>query len=563
MKIQYIGTNTYQEQPLTKHFALWQPGQKSEITDQARIDLLIARDYFVSVDQEQQSFASLAEFNASGGVAAYGDGPVYIGGAPYTIKNGNLVPGGIAEKSNTLLIAGDSIVSQGNLRISGSVTVVGNVATFNMPNHQVYQGNQFWLAGENDPQWWGFYTAATVVDANNITAIVPDGFPNMPGVSYDVGIVNQNIINNKNYMARLMFSTDPNVKISNIGSSTRQVSEIKDPYLKALADLSPKYVHVGGGTNDIRNDRAVADIFADLQEMYSAASFADILFISTLPPLGPSGTGYTSERASKVLQLNRLIRQEAEDKGYFLIDIYQDWCDKSANDYATNMSSDDVHPTVHAADITVANYASKVAVKIPTAPFKSTSNADSIAVDASSRQLVTNPTLSGTGGTAGTSVTGSVANNVTVFRGGSASIVASKETRADGLGSNQVFVITSTANNDAGYFRVDTFHASVSPGDIIRGFVQVSGSSLSNVKGIEVYIDSILDGSGKKLAVATTTSGSEIVALDDDFTVHFATPELVVPSGVTITLLALRVSCLFRAAGSATIKVGCPVVIKK
>lgn len=50
MKLQYIGTNTYQEHPLTKHFALWQPQQVSEITDSTRLSELLKITEFKQYD---------------------------------------------------------------------------------------------------------------------------------------------------------------------------------------------------------------------------------------------------------------------------------------------------------------------------------------------------------------------------------------------------------------------------------------------------------------------------------------------------------------------------------
>lgn len=46
MKIKYVGIESYQEFPLTKTFALWQPGQTSDVTG-GRLELLLATGQFI------------------------------------------------------------------------------------------------------------------------------------------------------------------------------------------------------------------------------------------------------------------------------------------------------------------------------------------------------------------------------------------------------------------------------------------------------------------------------------------------------------------------------------
>lgn len=114
------------------------------------------------------------------------------------------------------------------------------------------------------------------------------------------------------------------------------------------------------------------------------------------------------------------------------------------------------------------------------------SNNDSITVNANSNQLLANPMLLGTAGTAGTNVTGSIATGLTVTGDANTAVVGSVTAANGGIGNKQVLAVTSTG---AGLFSAfgDQVIAYCSPGDFITVAARIKLTTSDQVKGFSLY----------------------------------------------------------------------------
>lgn len=116
---------------------------------------------------------------------------------------------------------------------------------------------------------------------------------------------------------------------------------------------------------------------------------------------------------------------------------------------------------------------------------------------AASTIVSSNPTFTGTGGTKGTGVTGTVADGWTVSRNGTSSAVASLVSRADGHGSDQQIVATPNGAVNTEWVRLvstSSMHAGVSAGDEIYGVCEVALSGQAQVWKLQAGFDITMGG---------------------------------------------------------------------
>lgn len=185
-------------------------------------------------------------------------------------------------------------------------------------------------------------------------------------------------------------------------------------------------------------------------------------------------------------------------------------------------------------------------------------------------QLIDTPLLTtATGGTVAGGVTGVAASGVKVtITGGTPTVAASVVARADGLGNNQVAVITSAGSTSEVVIEAD-FNWAVNGGSVnwpaqilagrtyvFEGLLTLTGVAGSNVDEIRPNI--VCDVAGVAYLVYSQqgyTSGSGLNSDLVDY--HFRTAPMKLPAGGGTTYFKWGVSLGFSAAGTAlTVSLG-------
>lgn len=160
----------------------------------------------------------------------------------------------------------------------------------------------------------------------------------------------------------------------------------------------------------------------------------------------------------------------------------------------------------------------------------------------------------GSGGTAGTGVTGPVATGWTVERdAGTPTAACTVDARADGIGNDQTIVITSGANADAIRLRGPDPFARAFSGQTVYVECPFSVASITALNCLQLKLQAISGGNLWRM------DGGHLDFTDAFPTVDYSgllrTPPLTIPAGA-LTRLRADVIARFSGAGGATVKVG-------
>jgi hypothetical protein len=279
----------------------------------------------------------------------------------------------------------------------------------------------------------------------------------------------------------------------------------------------------------------------------------------TITPLGSTHALFSAATTQTTLDVNDWIRRTATSiSGVILWDAHAAIVDATQSDGradSTKLKSDAIHPNAKGARALGESLYATLASQIVPQNTLVSSQSDSYGVNAASTQLLDNPLFIGSGGTAGTGVTGTVAANWNPSRaaGSGAAIAATVEARTvaddgDTLGSNQVLTITTAAANDVVQIRnASSVHGRVSAGDVVYAEAHVQISGMTNVSF------------GKFLILATGLHYSEYMLDNTGFDNTaidgvWRTPNFVVPASTTS--LYVYFSVKFSGAGGAVMKIG-------
>lgn len=216
------------------------------------------------------------------------------------------------------------------------------------------------------------------------------------------------------------------------GKRADQVLSEQVPQVLALSPR-PTCCTVLAGTNDLTASRTVAQIQADLLAIYDALTAAGIVVVAGL--ITPR-----SSYISSITQINRWIKTLATTRrGFIAVDWFTPLSDATGAP-ASGMLHDGLHPSHSGAAVMGKALASALRPVVP--------HYDPFPMPGEALNLLANGMMTGTSGTKGTGITGGLATSWTIARTGSATAVASKVARTDGIpGEWQQFAITATGTD--------------------------------------------------------------------------------------------------------------------
>ncbi len=203
----------------------------------------------------------------------------------------------------------------------------------------------------------------------------------------------------------------------------------------------------------------------------------------------------------------------------------------------------------------------------PTTSYHVSSVTDTRAVNANSRQLITNPLMQGTAGALATGITGTITTSWQAFQStGAPTAVGSVVARTDGIGNDQQLDITATAANDELTFRTnDSLNARVSLNDLLSGELYIALTNCVNLFRVRVWLSVAVAGVPQQsYFMESNQDVGDITKIDqaDLASVPFKPWRLQLPASGAITTANLNISFTFSGAGGCTAKIGRASVIK-
>lgn len=514
-------------------------------------------------DRIPDKFSTMDEFIAAGGASSYGEGNVIISGSVYWCDgiNVSIFKSNLVDKPLAILF-GDSIIAGGNSLIIGvSVSkTTSTSATFTAAGHGMAPGNKFWFSGADDINGWGLFTVDTRINNNTFTTTVPESFPStIPSTGNTKQIINQVRQNDRNFIAGALNELNCTKEILNFGASGLRLNQMLPVIKREIQTRKPNIVYIGAGTNDVLQLLTADSIISNINDVVDFASRnCDTVLIATLPPIRSLLPGYVAAMGVSVLKINTAIRSLSDNYvNVRVIDLFGDWCQSTANDYNPSFALDNVHPNGTAAQKTIAQVKSSLQNIIPYSPYRASVLQDRPATDASLLQLNSNPIMNGSGGTVLNAFVGQVAADTyqLTSSGTFSSALASKETRTDNRGFNQIIEVTGASSGASIDFLGIGFQSSISAGQKLKSFFDIEVSNAANISSINIYMELIIDGVTYISTTPMYASGGTYI-LSNSFRRYLSTNKIIVPEG-TITTARQRVQVNFSTNGSITIKIGC------
>ncbi|MFC4096912.1 SGNH/GDSL hydrolase family protein [Euzebyella saccharophila] len=135
----------------------------------------------------------------------------------------------------------------------------------------------------------------------------------------------------------------------NRGISGQTTPQMLIRFRQDVIDLQPKVVVILAGTNDIAGNTGPSTLEMIMDNIKSMAEIAHansikVVLASTLPaykyPWKPE-----VEPAEKIVELNKMIKSYADDKGHVYLDYFSAMADER-NGLPKKYANDEVHPTV-------------------------------------------------------------------------------------------------------------------------------------------------------------------------------------------------------------------------
>lgn len=338
--------------------------------------------------------------------------------------------------------------------------------------------------------------------------------------------------------------------------------------VQAIEDYMPCTILLDGGHNNIMvaSQGDVAQAIADMGPLmdYLHDRGNSVIFVPT-GPLDNSysgGEGYSDANQSQLLQLNAWLARKCADLGFIFIDSYEAVMDATSVDGepVANATYDGWHYAQKGAYLVGEYVADKLAGLVPSRyPLVTSQLDDSNVTDGNAEQAVPNPMHTTTsGGTAGTGASGTVAGSRICqrFGAGGTTAVCSVVARADGFGSDQRMVITSTANNDAFTCRTFDFASELANSDIIEVACAVSVSSIAALKALYLYVAIDVGGTTYNLYDLYPLGAGDWLTSGTYDDLVLKTQRFQLPASGAINSAIAYVIATFSASGGATVDIG-------
>lgn len=276
------------------------------------------------------------------------------------------------------------------------------------------------------------------------------------------------------------------------GQTTAQILARKE-YL--ANDVSCDIVVIDAGTNDMGSlsKEAIHDARVSLANYYVENGLRVVM----LPILSRGVSSWSAGGAErkKAAWINQRTRELcASTPNCSMFDWNGSWVN-SANangEPISGYSSDDIHFSVPGGVAVGEAFATFLTRLLPDPAPRVWSQDDKYdATDNPLGNMLANPFCTGTSGANGTGSSGSVATGMRVERStGDATVVCSKETRADNRGDWQVMTFTPGSSDSLLFFRTnsaDTNH-SLAAGSWVQASIEVDIGSFNGWQGVSLYL---------------------------------------------------------------------------
>lgn len=343
--------------------------------------------------------------------------------------------------------------------------------------------------------------------------------------------------------------------LANHGVSGNTTTQMLARIDQALV-VGAAWAFVQGGVNDVSAGATADQIVANLKEICRrfVAAGANVVLCGIAPYTGYAG-GYTT-----ILAVNKALREYySTAPNVVFVDVYQALVNPTdtTGALATGMSDDALHPSAKGARAYGQAIANAIAGRYSPFNYLPSSAADSYAIDAASKQLLTNPLMSGTGGSvSGTGASGTLANgwNGGTDTGTVTSVFAAGQARSDGVGVDQQITISSAGSGAIVNMRQTGLASRVAIGDTVYAVGSISLSGCSDLLYVQPSIEVTIDGVTSRVRIFDNASA---VWDQTNLTINFRTPEFTL-AGTTITALNYFIRFGFGTSGTgaAVAKIG-------
>lgn len=460
----------------------------------------------------------------------------------------------------------DSILAGGwqALAVAGS-TFDGTKAVLNVVSHNMAAGSVFYLGGPNDPAGWGEFTVTRRVSADFFEFIPPQGFPYRLLSTTAITCMPDQTINDRNLgqvASAQMYA--PFTRQINRGAPGQTSTQLIKLYKSQVLDLASNFILGCVGTNDML--QAVAGQEAavlllmqtnKLQAIGQAIGQGTVYIACTIPPLSSSASGFTAARQRLGMRFNEWLRLTVRGmRGVILLDLFNIMVNSTTGDYRPNWSADGIHPNATAIRAAADEFKRLISGVVPPGVGLMGTLVDSAVTDPLSQQLLRNGVMNGTAGTIAGGVTGSAADNWTLTQSGGAVVGTGGQARNDiatgvGYGFDQGMAVTFAGIGNS----VDLLSTDVAPtvGQYIWAECNVTGTAITNLSLLQVWIDAIIDGNTYSIDAIRANGATN--SIDAAFNYYLKTPFWKVPAG-TLTNCRLRVKLVAAGAGGGTFTVG-------
>jgi lysophospholipase L1-like esterase len=195
-----------------------------------------------------------------------------------------------------------------------------------------------------------------------------------------------------------------------------------DNLLQRIADVEmgvlpyePAFCTVMIGVNDLNADRTASQVIANLEQIYRVLLDAGIGVVAmTILPVATGHFKAGNETHSQaIMAVNEWIRRTAtRTPGMYLCDSCAAVVDPTAATFTTlsgMLASDGIHLTAKGARAVGAELSLQLQAICPPNGTMISSNRDSYGISSTNVQLIDNPLFTGSGGTAGSGMSGTIA----------------------------------------------------------------------------------------------------------------------------------------------------------
>ena len=342
--------------------------------------------------------------------------------------------------------------------------------------------------------------------------------------------------------------------IANAGVSGQRTDEMLARIESDVIARDPDWVFVQGGWNDINagyTSQAVIDTLTAICSMLSSRGI-NVVLLAVAP-----NNSVTAGIARKLHIINKGLREYAfSTGGVYFVDTYAAVVDPTSATaaFASLMSSDGTHLSAYGARAYGKAISDVLGEVVQSYNYLPSSNAESYGVDSSSKQIIDNPLLIGTGSApTGTGASGNLATGWAGGTGGSgaSSAAFSLVARSDGKGNNQRIVVSGAAASSSINIRQTGLVSRATNGDVLYAVGEVTISGASDVRSVNLGGSATVGGVTYQLNTLEA-NGASVNPDQSSFTLQLRTPEFTIPAG-SLTTVQFVVSATFGTTGTGAL----------